>query len=339
MVNGKECYVVQDKPNLNQPGVTWNGPLANIMPVTEYEQFVDIAKINDYTYVNVITFSNIVTESKGTILYYSVIGVDQSNNTITHLSTIREILLPIDLEKDIQCEIFCTKDLTSIEDNDWERVGVAPWGNDIIIGDITDVSSISKYGIPFPKNVPIFTEDEIKYSTKYLATYNYITVDIPNVWQKNNTRFNYRKLKSFKIRNVSNDFIGDFSEPTFQSLLPVSIEKMTILQMYCDKMGNSHIPFEYSPDTPELGKEIGFKRYSIIRRDGVYYNTKEHSHLGLNKYNIPLEEDIAIFSENSTEDYITKQIQAAPGIPFRLTFYLQDVYGNISPPTTIIFKI
>jgi hypothetical protein len=78
--------------------------------------------------------------------------------------------------------------------------------------------------------------------------------------------------------------------------------------------------------------------YQIIRKDGIYYNAKEHRKLGLNKYNIPLEENVGIFSEGSVQDQIKIQVEGLTNHVYSYTIYLFDVYGNISKPAHFVAR-
>jgi hypothetical protein len=157
-----------------------------------------------------------------------------------------------------------------------------------------------------------------------------MVLEIPNIWQRNNKYYNYRELKSYKLQNVCDEQYGDFSEPTYQSLLPVSIEKMLILRKTDSSNPDEVIPIEYT----SLEEKVEVRQ--VIRKDGIYYNASEHRKLGLNKYNIPLEESIAVFSESSVQDYIKMQVPVLPNHIYSYTIYLFDVYGNVSKPSHFI---
>ena len=101
-----------------------------------------------------------------------------------------------------------------------------------------------------------------------------MVLEIPNIWQQNNKTYNYRKLKSYKIQTVYNEQYSEFSVPTYQSLMPVSIEKMIILE----KEDTEEFP------TLENINDESVKVREIIRKDGLYYKKSTHRKLGFNKY-------------------------------------------------------
>ena len=143
----------------------------------------------------------------------------------------------------------------------------------------------------------------------------------------NNKTYNYRKLKSYKVQTVYDEQYSEFSIPTYQSLMPVSIEKMIILEK------------EDTEDIPTLeNKDDSVKVRQIIRKDGLYYKAASHRKLGFNKYNIPLEEDTAVFSEGSVQDLIKMQIEALPNHVYSFAIYIMDVYGNISEPAHFVVR-
>lgn len=325
MVNGKECYVVYDDLNGDNdtlPGVEYLGPVPNLVPVTEYETEVDVIKKTNYTYVNYLKIKPLPTNYKGTMLYYSVIGVDEDNGLITHLSKVGGVLISSDYQEEGTRHIYSCDNYTGQSTDTWNYVSSMEWGEDIIIGDINNPALIERLGNPFVETVPVFEGSEVNAATKGVGSRNFMVLEIPNIWQQNNKTYNYRKLKSFKIQNVSNEQYGNFSIPTFQSLLPVSMERMVILKK----------ADQDNPDVPIALTDTEAERYDIIRKDGIYYNAKDHRKLGLNKYNIPLEEKVAIFSESSVQDQIKIQVEALPNHEYSFTIYLFDVYGHCSEP-------
>ena len=110
--------------------------------------------------------------------------------------------------------------------------------------------------------------------------------------------------------------------------MPVSIEKMIILE----KEDTEDIP------TLEYENDESVKVRQIIRKDGLYYKASTHKKLGFNKYNIPLEEDTAVFSEGSVQDLIKMQVEALPNHVYSFAIYIMDVYGNISEPAHFVVR-
>ena len=327
IVNETECYVIYDKPDYSAPGVTYMGPVPNLVPTTEYETSVSVVTVNDFTYMNQLTLNELPIKYNGTMLYYSVIGVDEANGVITHLSKVNGVMIDSDYKEGTRHLYSCDNNTNSGTDV-WKYVASVPWNETIKIGNINDTAAMARYGNPMVETVNIFTGDEVNASTRPVNSRNFMVLEIPNPWQRNNKEYNYRKLKSFKVQNVCDEQYSDFSEPTFQSLLPVSIEKMLIL-----KKTDLENPDEVIP-VNDLDAEI----YQIIRKEGIYYNAKDHRKLGLNKYNIPLNEKIGIFSEGSVQEQIKMQIEALPNHVYSYTIYLFDVYGNVSEPAHLVVR-
>ena len=75
-----------------------------------------------------------------------------------------------------------------------------------------------------------------------------------------------------------------------------------------------------NPDAVIPLNAMDCEMYQIIRKDGIYYNAKDHRKLGLNKYNIPLEEKTGIFSEGSVQDQIKIQVEALPNHIYSIQF-------------------
>ena len=324
-VDGIEYYKILDEPSQITTGVDYIGPKPSITPVTEYETKIDVVKINDHTYVNQLNIKPLPTKYKGTMLYYVVIGVDEINNTITHLSKVSGIMMDCPYEKDGSRHLYACNDFQDKETDIWNYVGSIPWTKEIKLGDVNDAASIAQYDNPFIKTVTTFKSEAVKSSIKSVSSGNFMYIELPNPWQYNNKEYNYRKLKSYKIQNVYNSEYSSFSEPTFQSELPVSIEKMLIL-----KKTDAEHPEEVIPLIESEHETV--HKYQIIRKDGVYYNNIEHRNLGLNKYSIPLEESTGVFSESSVQDFIKMQIEALPNHVYSFTVYLLDIYKNISEP-------
>lgn len=321
-INGEQCYVAYDNPDLQQEGIEYVGPPVNIIPVSEYQTDIKMVKLNEHTYLNQLVLNELPLKYNGTVLYYSVIGVDEASGTITHLSEVRSVLIKVKYKEEGTRHIYSSNDGKT-----WNYLEAVAWNENISIGDTTDPSEFQRFGNPFIEDIPIFYKSEVNVSLKPL-TRNFVVLEIPNPWQKNNVYFNFRKLKSYKIQNVIGEQYGDFSSPSYQSLLPVSIEQMVILRQ-TNKYDVSNIPFTTIEDEET---EI----WKVIRNEGLYYNRKEHRKLGLNKYNISLGEKLAVFSEGSTQEFIKIQVESKPARQYLYSIYLVDVYGNISNPCDFI---
>lgn len=330
--NGKtlECYEIYDNPNKVQSGVQYIGPIPNVVPVTFYETNVGIVKINDYTYVNTLNFKDIDNiHDDSTMMYYSVIGVDEVNNIITHLSKVNGVLIKSQYKKDGVRHLYKCENFTNTDEDKWEYVSAVSWDEILTIGDINNQSALAKFGIPVVEKVKIFDSDKLQASIKPVPVNNFMVLEIPNPWQRNNKEYNFRKLKSYKLCNVENEQYGEYSEPTFQSLLPVSIEKMLIL-----RKTDAVNPKQIIDISESVNEDVD--TYQVIRKNGIYYNAKEHKKLGLNKYNIPLEEKTAIFNEASVQEKIKIQVEALSTHTYSYTIYLFDVYGNVSEPAHFV---
>ena len=327
IVNDVPCYIVNDKNNNDEnTGITYNGPVPNLVPTTEYESKINIVPLNNYTYVNELILNPLPIKYNGTMLYYSVIGVDETNNLITHLSKVNGVMINSDYQEEGVKHLYSCDEYTGTDADIWKYVTSVQWTEEIKIGNITDDSLLHRFGIPVVNDIHIFNSDDVNVATKHTASSNFMVLEIPNPWKRNNQEYNYRKLKSFKLQNVCDEQYSDFSEPTFQSLLPVSLEKMLILRK--DDAENP----EQIITIDETLTDNTIKTYEIIRKDGIFYNKSKHRKLGLNKYNIPIEENTGIFSESSVQDEIKKQVEALPNHIYSFTIYLIDVYNNISKP-------
>ena len=318
-INGRQCYVIYDSLDfIEQDGVQRLAPAVNIIPISEYQSSFEMVKLNDNTYLNELILEELPIKYHGTILYYSVIGVDEVNQTITHLSDVKSVLIKVNYKE------TGTRHLYSSEDGKtWKFVTAVAWDEEIKIGDKNNPAKWDRFGNPFVETVPIFFKENINVSLKPISR-SFVVLEIPNPWQKNNQSFNFRRLKSYKLQNVVGEQYGDFSEPNYQSLLPVSIEQMIIIRK-TDQKDLSTIPFTLTED-----EETDIWR--VVRNEGLYYNRQEHKKFGLNKYNIPLGEKFAVFSEGSVQDYIKIQVESLPAHQYLYSIYLIDVYGNISAP-------
>jgi hypothetical protein len=331
-VNGKQCYIVYDTANApEQDGIEYYGPIPNLVPTSEYETLITVVPVNNYTFVNQLEIEALPIKFNGTMLYYSIIGVDTENNTITHLSKVSGVLIKSDYQTEGTRHLYSCDKYTGKDTDVWKYVTSVAWDKQIKIGDINDPATMARFGIPMVETVNIFSGDEVSVKSKSVALRNFMVLEIPNVWQNNNKQYNYREMKSYKLQNVCDEQYSDFSEPTYQSLLPVSIEKMLILKETGPADPSKPISIE---DSSRESIDI----YQVIRKDGNYYDASKHRKLGLNKYNIPVEEPIAVFSESSVQDLIKMQVPGLPNHIYSFSIYLIDVYGNMSAPAHFIAR-
>lgn len=320
IVDGKECYVIYDKPQTTT-GVTYNGPAPNVVPTSEYETKISIEQINNYTYVNKLILNPLPVTYSGTMFYYSIIGVDETNKLITHLSKVNGLIVNSPFMSEGTRHIYSSEDGET-----WKYVSSADWDTKIEIGNIKDSASYDRFGNPFVEKVPIFKPDEVNISLRPVPSGNFMVLEIPNIWQHNNREYNFRKLKSYKVQNICSSQYGDFSEPTFQSLLPVTMEKMLILRK---------TDLE-SPDVTIEPFDADAEKFEIIRKDGIYYNKPFHRQFGVNLYNIPLGQLHAVFSEGSVQDKIKIQIGALSAHVYTYTIYTFDTYEKMSEPCNFV---
>lgn len=314
---GQEQYELLDSTDATQIlGVTYLGPNPNSVPCNEYESEVEIGKINDFDYFNIFILKPLEAKFNGVMLYYTSIGVDEDNNTITNLSHQKGLLVDNEYKTIGIRKLYYSED----ETDNWTYICDLNWDEENIrIGDINDTFKYEKIGSPFVDTVPPISE--INYSTRNVISNNYMDLEIQNPWVLNNKEFNFRKLKRFSVRNVIVDNFSIFSEPNFQSLLPVSIEKMVIA-----------ITTNSTDVTPEdLGRE-DISIYQVIKRHGIFYNHSEHKHLGLNRYDIDLGETIAVFNESSKQGFIKFKVPVEQGNTYYITVFLIDIYNNWSEP-------
>ena len=322
-VNGKECYIVNDTPDETIDGVSYNGPQLNVVPIKEYETEINLIMLNSYTPVNELILNPLeLNHKEGIVFYYSVIGVDEVNNQMTHLSKVNGVLVNYIQTKDLTREVWSCDDYNDNENDVWEKVNTVEYNEtseSIRIGNINRPYLIEKLGLPMVQKVPKISE--INVSLHSLISNTFMVLEIQNPWQNNNQEFNYRKLKSYKVRNVYNSIYGEFSVPTYQSKLPVSIEKMVILMRTNPDDVNDVIDID----------DQNAKKFEIIRRDGIFYDRLKHKSLGYNSWNIPLENnELSVFSESSVQETINIQISGTVGNVYVFDIYLIDVYRNVS---------
>lgn len=328
LFNMQECFMVYDEQG-NGEGITYFGPNINNVSIVEYGTEVNLIKINTYTFVNELILNPLPMNHKnGLMYYYSVIGINEETNQMTHISKTVGMLYPYIDDSKVTREVWSCDNYNNDKDDIWELVNTVQYDEtdtSIHIGNVNHEYEIRNFGIPVLETVPKI--NNINVSLNSLISDTFMVLEIQNPWQNNNKEFNYRKLKSYKIRNIYNYMYGDFSTPTYQSELPVSIEKMII--MYKENPSNTDSIIDINDNDAN--------KLEIIRRDGMYYNKLEHKSLGYNQWNIPLETNkLSVYSESSIQDTINIQISASVGNVYVFDIYLIDVYQNISENTHYI---
>lgn len=325
-------YVIYDAKDKTVSGVEYIGPEPVAIPANEYELIFNSHLYNEYTSSVILKLEPFEITYQGIMYYYSVIGVDIPNNLITHLSQVKAELLLSDYYNEGTREILACDDYTGFPKDEWYPVAAPDWNTEIVFGDVKNPITYNRYGTPFVNNVAIFDNTEIDVDTRCAALFNHITIRIPNIWRMNNQKYNYRKLKSFKIRNIYNNKYGDFSEPTYQSNLIVTNEKLLIFKkdITTENFSTRNAPIELT--------DTGSLVMTVIRKNGLYYNNVMHKIYGCNKYNIDEQEGTAIFNESSVQDTVNFDFEAVGGAIYNYTFYIQDVYGKYSEPCVLIVE-
>jgi hypothetical protein len=249
---------------------------------------------------------------------------------MTHLSKVSGILVKNDYESGNKM-LYVNPDPDD-EESEWTYLGTTPWSDIIKIGNLNDVSAMSRWGIPVIETVPKIDAEKCSVQITPSVRRSSSIIVIQNPWHANNKEFNFRKLKSYKLKNTYENVEGYFSIPTYQSLLPCSIEKMIILYTEIDDETEQY-------DIPsDVTIESVYGKIEIIRKEGLYYNRKDHKKLGVNKYLIPKDETVAVFNESSVQEDIKIQFAGNIGSRYLFTIYLIDVYGAQSEPTSFISR-
>lgn len=325
-------YIVNDSAHGGIPGVKYIGPEPTAIPATEYESIFTSHMYNEYTNSFILKLNPLEMKYNGVMYYYSVIGVDTENNLITHLSQTKAEILLSDYQNKGTREILACDNYTGFPDDTWYPIATPDWNSEIIFGDISNPITYNRYGTPFVDSVKIFNNTEIKVDIRCAMLFNHINIRIPNIWRMNNATYNYRKLKSFKIRNIYDGKYGEFSEPTYQNSLPVSNERLLIYKK--DVTTEDISTREAAIDRTETDSLA----LTIVRKEGLYYKKMHHGSLGCNKYNIQEQEKTAVFNESSVQEEINIDFDAVGGATYNYTFYVQDVYGKYSEPCVLIVE-
>ena len=333
-IDGKKCYLVLDEPNVTEdPGITYIGPSVNTVPITEYETSINLIHINNSTFVNELILTPLeLTHSEGIMFYYSIIGVIEDDNQMTHLSKVNGVLIEYISKENLKREVWSCDDYNDSGDDEWNLVTTLEYDENkekIEIGNINRDYAISRFGIPMVEEVPKIPLENISINVNSLFSNSYMVLSIENPWKKGNEKYNYRKLKSYKIRNVYENNYGEFSVPTYQSSLPTTIEKILIFMQENPKNVNTVIGIN----------DENHEKFEVIRREGIYYNNREHKSLSYNRWSIPLENNkISVFSETSIQENINIQISGTTGNTYVFDIYLIDVYQNVSEPSHYVIN-
>ena len=317
-----DMYVVRDFSLTNPDGVTYLGPEPSNIPTVEYETTLNIVRVNDNTNITYLTIEPLPLKYDGIMYYYSVIAINTETQMISHLSQLQGVLYNTEYLEGTR-QIFCTEEYTGQDTDEWKELTTINWNDEIIIGDNRNSLTYARYGKPCSANVKIFTEEEVTANTRNTILTNYMQLTFPNIWRGNNSEYNFRKLKSYKIRNVFDNKYGQFSEPTLQQTIQVSNEQMLIFRK------------ETRDNTPIDRSDIDNLVFKILRRYGKYYRN-EYNKLEFNKYNIDANEQMAIFSESSIQDKITINFNIKANSTYNYTFYIIDVYGTYSEPCVVM---
>ena len=317
-------YEVYDSPNVIQAdGVQYYGPAPNTLPVTEYEMNIGQIMLARDSYANTLSLSPLAMPYGGVMMYYSIIGVDLTTNVITHLSKVNGVFIEQEYQEGTVDVYSCSQEDQYAVDAEWEYVGNFEWDNTVRMGDCTNEAQWQRWGSVMAGIVPSIDPKECAVQTRMISSSGFCVLELQNPWWLNNEAFNFKRLKSYKLRNVLGNSYGEFSEPTYKTLLPTPIERMTILCSF-DTEDQEPIPFDTEDEN--------IYKVTIIRKNGIYYDSSEHKRLGVNRYNIPFDEQIAVFNESSTQEKIKIQVPCMQGVSMNVTMYLEDAF-NISEPS------
>ena len=317
-----DMYVVRDFSLNNPDGVTYLGPEPSNIPTVEYETTLHVIRVNDNTNITYLTMEPLPLQYDGIMYYYSVIALNPETQMISHLSQLQGVLFNTEYLEGRR-QIFCTEKYTGQDTDEWEELSTITWNDEIIIGDNRNSITYARFGKPCSAKVKIFTDEQVTANTRNTSLTNYMQLSFPNIWRGNNSEYNFRKLKSYKIRNVFDNKYGQFSEPTLQQTIQVTNEQLLIFRK------------ETRDNTPIYRSDNDNLIFKIIRRHGKYYRN-EYNKLEFNKYNIDANEQMAIFSESSIQDTITIDFNVKANSTYNYTFYIMDVYGTYSEPCVVM---
>lgn len=325
-------YVIYDAPE-NPDTVIYNGPQPTAIPANEYETIYSCKNINEYTGYNIMKMNPLPLDYTGTLYYYSIIGVDSTNTLITHISRVKAEILHSDYVSMGTREIQYCNDYNGLPTDVWETLTTVDWNTNIVFGDLADTVSYTRFGSPFIDEIKIFEAKDVIIDTRCVINFNHITLTVPNVWQMDNQKYNYRKLKSFRIRNIYDEHYGDWSEPTYPSVLPVAVERLFVLRKDVTALTSEERQHPISLE--ELNDTLV---YTIIRRNGKFYTTEDIP-LNYNRYTLNEDEGKkAVYSENSVQPDIVFNFNARGNTVYNYTFYIEDVYGKHSAPTVVVVE-
>ena len=317
-----DMYVVRDFSLNNPDGVTYLGPEPSNIPTVEYETTLHVIRVNDNTNITYLTMEPLPLQYDGIMYYYSVIALNPETQMISHLSQLQGVLFNTEYLEGKR-QIFCTEKYTGQDTDEWEELSTITWNDEIIIGDNRNSITYARFGKPCSAKVKIFNDEQVTANTRNTSLTNYMQLSFPNIWRGNNSEYNFRKLKSYKIRNVFDNKYGQFSEPTLQQTIQVTNEQLLIFRK------------ETRDNTPIYRSDNDNLIFKIIRRHGKYYRN-EYNKLEFNKYNIDANEQMAIFSESSIQDTITIDFNVKANSTYNYTFYIMDVYGTYSEPCVVM---
>ena len=323
-------FVIYDEPECVTDGIEYLGPNINYerLPLREFELKLNTEVITNESFLNQIELSPLPISNKilnGYVFYYSIIGVKEEERITSYLTTKSTV---VDYPKDEEMEYViysCNEYNNSINDI-WNEVGVIEYSE----GSIKIGASDGDFNNPVIETVP--KAGDISFNISTVLSNNFMVLKVQNPWKGNDPDFNKRKLKSYKIctRIKDTDISSDFSEPTYQSSVPVPIEKIVI---YTQVDNNLDIEYE---DIDENDRNC----MVMIKKNGIYYDRQKHKNLILNQRTVPEENrHISLFSNNSLMDEICIQVPATCGHEYTFNIFLVDVYGNPSVCKTVSIEV
>ena len=148
-------YVIYDAPE-NPSTVVYNGPQPTAIPTNEYETIYSVKSLNEYTGYSIVKMNPLPLDYAGTLYYYSIIGVDTANTLITHISRVKAEILHSDYVNLGTREIQYCNDYNGLPTDIWETLTMVDWNTNIVLGDLVDTVSYTRFGSPFIDEIKIF---------------------------------------------------------------------------------------------------------------------------------------------------------------------------------------
>lgn len=288
---GKMGYVVFDMEQVNQ-GIYYMGPEPNPIPCDLYETAVDFKMIGT-TFIPYIKMNLLTDENKGTMYYYSVVGVNKETGMITEVSMVKGVIFDIDYKNG---ERIVYEQGVGV--NEWNEIGKVSWDkNDFTIGSQNE-NDVTTPGVTIPKN-DVIKPDDIKIDSKEVMYTGKINLILPNVWK---SEYQMRKTKQYCVQNSFDKKLSQVFGPTYSMEIPVSFEEVIVTF--------------YNQQREEY-------KVTIVKKNGLFFRD-EYKDLGINKYLIT--DQIAVFSFDSVQETIVIEAPLVYGQTYDVKIELVDVF-------------